>query len=349
MSTGSGPRAARRSRTSPPLAGVSLGTVSNVLNRPDRVSAATRERVEQAMAELGFVRNESARQLRAGHEPHARLRDARRRATRSSPTSPRASRTPPRPPTSRCSSATATTAPTRERAYLDQLAAAAGPGHPDHPGRPRRRRGSTTLAERGTPARDRRPHPPRRHALLRRRRRRPRRPARGRAPHRPRPPPDRLRRRPAARSARSATGYAGRPAAWAAAGLPAEALADVSHRRRSPSPRAATPGERLAGLPASTPARPPRSAPTTCSPSACSSSAHRQRRRRARRPRHRRLRRHRVRRCRRGPAHLGAPAPPRAGAGRCRLVLDEADNADHRHQHVVFTPELVARASTRHR
>ena len=47
-------------------AGVSLGTVSNVLNRPDRVSAATRARVEEAMADLGFVRNESARQLRAG-------------------------------------------------------------------------------------------------------------------------------------------------------------------------------------------------------------------------------------------------------------------------------------------
>ena len=48
-------------------AGVSLGTVSNVLNRPDRVSTRTRARVEAAMAELGFVRNESARQLRAGH------------------------------------------------------------------------------------------------------------------------------------------------------------------------------------------------------------------------------------------------------------------------------------------
>lgn len=47
-------------------AGVSLGTVSNVLNRPDRVSASTREKVERAMRELGFVRNESARQLRAG-------------------------------------------------------------------------------------------------------------------------------------------------------------------------------------------------------------------------------------------------------------------------------------------
>lgn len=47
-------------------AGVSLGTVSNVLNRPDRVAPATRDRVMQAIRELGFVRNEAARQLRAG-------------------------------------------------------------------------------------------------------------------------------------------------------------------------------------------------------------------------------------------------------------------------------------------
>jgi LacI family transcriptional regulator len=47
-------------------AGVSLGTVSNVLNRPQRVTERTRRKVEQAMLELGFVRNESARQLRAG-------------------------------------------------------------------------------------------------------------------------------------------------------------------------------------------------------------------------------------------------------------------------------------------
>jgi LacI family transcriptional regulator len=47
-------------------AGVSLGTVSNVLNRPELVSPATRAKVEAAMASLGFVRNESARQLRAG-------------------------------------------------------------------------------------------------------------------------------------------------------------------------------------------------------------------------------------------------------------------------------------------
>jgi DNA-binding LacI/PurR family transcriptional regulator len=47
-------------------AGVSLGTVSNVLNRPDTVTPATRRRVLDAIAELGYVRNDSARQLRAG-------------------------------------------------------------------------------------------------------------------------------------------------------------------------------------------------------------------------------------------------------------------------------------------
>lgn len=47
-------------------AGVSLGTVSNVLNHPDRVAAPTRKRVQKAIDELGFVRNEAARQLRAG-------------------------------------------------------------------------------------------------------------------------------------------------------------------------------------------------------------------------------------------------------------------------------------------
>jgi DNA-binding LacI/PurR family transcriptional regulator len=47
-------------------AGVSVGTVSNVLNRPNRVAEATRERVRAAIGELGFVRNESARQLRQG-------------------------------------------------------------------------------------------------------------------------------------------------------------------------------------------------------------------------------------------------------------------------------------------
>lgn len=45
---------------------VSVGTVSNVLNRPDRVSDATRERVLAAIAELSFVPSGPARQLRAG-------------------------------------------------------------------------------------------------------------------------------------------------------------------------------------------------------------------------------------------------------------------------------------------
>ncbi|MFC6593555.1 LacI family DNA-binding transcriptional regulator [Kitasatospora paranensis] len=47
-------------------AGVSVGTVSNVINRPDLVSADTRIRVESAIAALGYVRSETARQLRAG-------------------------------------------------------------------------------------------------------------------------------------------------------------------------------------------------------------------------------------------------------------------------------------------
>lgn len=47
-------------------AGVSVGTVSNVLNRPEVVATPTRDRVHAAIKALGFVRNESARQLRAG-------------------------------------------------------------------------------------------------------------------------------------------------------------------------------------------------------------------------------------------------------------------------------------------
>lgn len=45
---------------------VSLGTVSNVLNRPEVVADRTRKRVLAAIDDLGFVRNESARQLRGG-------------------------------------------------------------------------------------------------------------------------------------------------------------------------------------------------------------------------------------------------------------------------------------------
>jgi LacI family transcriptional regulator len=47
-------------------AGVSIATVSNVLNRPEIVARETRDRVNAAIENLGFTRNESARQLRAG-------------------------------------------------------------------------------------------------------------------------------------------------------------------------------------------------------------------------------------------------------------------------------------------
>lgn len=47
-------------------AGVSVGTVSNVLNHPEKVSTAAVGRVHDAIKALGFVRNEAARQLRDG-------------------------------------------------------------------------------------------------------------------------------------------------------------------------------------------------------------------------------------------------------------------------------------------
>lgn len=47
-------------------AGVSVGTVSNVLNGRQTVSDAAAERVRAAIETLGYVRNDAARQLRAG-------------------------------------------------------------------------------------------------------------------------------------------------------------------------------------------------------------------------------------------------------------------------------------------
>jgi LacI family transcriptional regulator len=49
------------------IAGVSLGTVSNVINRPDKVAPATRMRVEAVIDRLGFVPNSTAAELRRGH------------------------------------------------------------------------------------------------------------------------------------------------------------------------------------------------------------------------------------------------------------------------------------------
>lgn len=50
-------------------AGVSVGTVSNVLNRRTTVTPAIRDRVQQAIDELGFVPNASAKWLRQGRTP----------------------------------------------------------------------------------------------------------------------------------------------------------------------------------------------------------------------------------------------------------------------------------------
>ena len=48
------------------LAGVSVGTVSNALNKPERVREATLAKVNAAIDRLGFIRNDAARQLKAG-------------------------------------------------------------------------------------------------------------------------------------------------------------------------------------------------------------------------------------------------------------------------------------------
>jgi LacI family transcriptional regulator len=48
------------------LAGVAVGTVSNAMNNPEKVRAETLDRVNKAIAQLGFVRNDAARQLKAG-------------------------------------------------------------------------------------------------------------------------------------------------------------------------------------------------------------------------------------------------------------------------------------------
>ena len=54
-------------------AGVSVGTVSNVLNHPEKVSEAVAQRVHDAIEQLGFIRNDAARQLRAGHSKNIGL------------------------------------------------------------------------------------------------------------------------------------------------------------------------------------------------------------------------------------------------------------------------------------
>ncbi|MGW3951912.1 LacI family DNA-binding transcriptional regulator [Streptomyces sp. NPDC004752] len=48
------------------VAGVAVGTVSNLLNAPDRVTPDKRRRIEAAIQDLGYVRNVSAATTRAG-------------------------------------------------------------------------------------------------------------------------------------------------------------------------------------------------------------------------------------------------------------------------------------------
>lgn len=56
--------------------GVSVSTVSNVLNFPDRVAERTRERVRSAIQDLGYRRNEAAAALRRGRVRPAPARRA---------------------------------------------------------------------------------------------------------------------------------------------------------------------------------------------------------------------------------------------------------------------------------
>lgn len=68
----SNPRVGRRATDRPTLpdvaarAGVSIGTVSHVLNHPDRVSDRTRAKVQAAIDDLGFSRNSMASALASG-------------------------------------------------------------------------------------------------------------------------------------------------------------------------------------------------------------------------------------------------------------------------------------------
>ena len=175
------------------LAGVSVGTVSNVLNRPALVAPVTRDKVTDAIAQLGFSDATNPRDScgPAGAGPSDWSCSTSR--TRSSPTSREA---PKRSPTKghdghalqhRRGPAARAAAPRDARA-------AAGAGRPHHTG------GHEEPADRshdeawdaGRPGG---PTLEPAHPLFGGRRRRPRRPAGHESPPRHGPPKDRLRRR----------------------------------------------------------------------------------------------------------------------------------------------------------
>ena len=125
------------SRTSPRAPGSPWAPSPTCSTAPTGSAPRTRARVEQAMADLGFVRNESARQLRAGRSrtlayvvldaTNPFFTDVAQGIEEAA--DGRA--------TCRCSCATATTAPDRERDYLSRLEQQRVARHPAHPGRPR--------------------------------------------------------------------------------------------------------------------------------------------------------------------------------------------------------------------
>ena len=50
-------------------AGVSISTVSNMFNHPEKLSSDTREAVSEAISDLGYVRNRYASALAGQKEP----------------------------------------------------------------------------------------------------------------------------------------------------------------------------------------------------------------------------------------------------------------------------------------
>ena len=299
-------------------AGVSLGTVSNVLNRPERVSARDPDagRAGDGRPRLRPQRVGPAAARRP--QPDAGLRGARRHATRSSPTSPQA-RGGRRGAGLSLFLCNSDTAPTARAAYLDLLEQQRVQGVLITPVDPRRPT-LDDLAARGTP-------------------RRARRPARARDSARSRSTTCSAAGSRSSTSSTAATSarlrrradtigqvrdrLEGARRAWARR-RPAGRRPDrrwpstALDRRRGPGGR-----RRLAGLPAgATPdrgllrQRPARPRPAPAGASARASGCPR--------PRHRRVRRHRLRRGRRRAPDLRAPAAAELGRTAAELLLEEA-------------------------
>ena len=288
-------------------AGVSRMTVSNAYNRPDQLSAATRERVLAVAAELGYggpdPAGRSLRRGRAGHrrraphrEPHLRVHRPRARAsssaawpTRCRPPGWRCSCSPPTPtataPSSAARSSTRSSSARSGRTTRPCRPSAPGGSRSSRPGRPR----LTGVPFVGID-----------NAQVGRARRRP--------PDRPRPPPARRRR-----AARGHADRAGRPVVRVRRGFAqrvtgfvgraAEAARRARRTSRSSTPRPTAPRRASPRRASCSRARPRPTAIFAVSDVLALGvlvGGRRARHRRARRPVGRRLRRHR-----RGGAHAG--------------------------------------------